>query len=108
MEAVREEVLGPVRTVQAFDDDAEGLALAAHPHYGLAAGVYTADISKALRETCWSTSPTDSRQSQRICPRKQIALGRAANRAFATDFGIGFGTHAGTPKHSIRVVFHPS
>jgi aldehyde dehydrogenase (NAD+) len=49
MEAVRDEVFGPVRTVQAFDGEAEGLALAAHPHYGLAAGVYTADISKALR-----------------------------------------------------------
>jgi aldehyde dehydrogenase (NAD+) len=29
MEAVREEVFGPVLTVQAFDDEAEGLALAA-------------------------------------------------------------------------------
>lgn len=49
MEAVREEIFGPVLTVQAFDDEAEGLALAAHPHYGLAAGVHTADLSKALR-----------------------------------------------------------
>ena len=49
MEAVREEVFGPVLTVQAFDDEAEGLSLAAHPTYGLAAGVHTADVSKALR-----------------------------------------------------------
>ncbi len=49
MEAVREEIFGPVLTVQAFDDEAEGLALAAHPCYGLAAGVYTADLSRALR-----------------------------------------------------------
>jgi aldehyde dehydrogenase (NAD+) len=49
MEAVREEIFGPVLTVQAFDDEEEGLALAAHPHYGLAAGVYTADLSRALR-----------------------------------------------------------
>jgi aldehyde dehydrogenase (NAD+) len=49
MEAVREEIFGPVLTTQAFDDEEEGLSLAAHPTYGLAAGVHTADIGKALR-----------------------------------------------------------
>jgi aldehyde dehydrogenase (NAD+) len=49
MEAVREEVFGPVLTTQAFDDEEEGLSLAAHPVYGLAAGVHTADIGKAMR-----------------------------------------------------------
>ena len=48
-DAVREEVFGPVLTVQTFDDEAEALALAAHPDYGLAAGVHTADIGRALR-----------------------------------------------------------
>ncbi|PTM42124.1 aldehyde dehydrogenase family protein [Bosea sp. 124] len=47
--AVREEVFGPVLTIQAFDDEAEGLALADHPEYGLAAGVYTADLGRGLR-----------------------------------------------------------
>jgi aldehyde dehydrogenase (NAD+) len=49
MPAVREEVFGPVLTAQTFEDDEEGLALASHPEYGLAAGVYTRDISRALR-----------------------------------------------------------
>jgi aldehyde dehydrogenase (NAD+) len=49
MEAAREEVFGPVLTVQSFDDEEEGLTLADHPVYGLAAGVYTGDVSKALR-----------------------------------------------------------
>ncbi|WP_211466460.1 aldehyde dehydrogenase family protein [Collimonas silvisoli] len=49
MEAVNSEIFGPVLTVQVFDDDAEALALAAHPDYGLAAGVHTSDISRALR-----------------------------------------------------------
>ncbi|HKX43960.1 MAG TPA: aldehyde dehydrogenase family protein [Burkholderiaceae bacterium] len=47
--AVREEIFGPVLTVQVFDDEAQGLALAAHERYGLAAGVHTADIGRALR-----------------------------------------------------------
>jgi aldehyde dehydrogenase (NAD+) len=47
--AVREEIFGPVLTVQIFDDEQEGLELAAHEHYGLAAGVHTADIGRALR-----------------------------------------------------------
>jgi aldehyde dehydrogenase (NAD+) len=47
-EAVREEIFGPVLTVQGFDDEDEGLALTDH-RYGLAAGVYTSDISRALR-----------------------------------------------------------
>ena len=47
--AVLEEIFGPVLTVQTFADEEEGLALAAHERYGLAAGVHTADIGRALR-----------------------------------------------------------
>lgn len=47
--AVREEVFGPVLTIQTFADEEEGLALADHPEYGLAAGVYTRDLGRALR-----------------------------------------------------------
>lgn len=49
MEAVKSEIFGPVLTVQLFDDEEEALALADHPDYGLAAGVHTADIGRALR-----------------------------------------------------------
>jgi aldehyde dehydrogenase (NAD+) len=47
--AVREEVFGPVLTIQSFDREEEGLTLADHPEYGLAAGVYTSDLGRALR-----------------------------------------------------------
>ncbi|AQH05505.1 aldehyde dehydrogenase (plasmid) [Burkholderia sp. KK1] len=49
MEAVKAEIFGPVLTVQVFDDEDEALALADHADYGLAAGIHTADISRALR-----------------------------------------------------------
>ena len=47
--AVREEVFGPVLTIQTFDTEEEGFALADHPEYGLAAGVFTSDLGRALR-----------------------------------------------------------
>lgn len=49
MDAVRNEIFGPVLTVEVFDDEEEALKLADHPDYGLAAGIHTADISRALR-----------------------------------------------------------
>lgn len=47
--AVREELFGPVLTVQPFDTEEEGLQLADHAVYGLAGGVHTTDIGKAFR-----------------------------------------------------------
>lgn len=49
MSVVHQEVFGPVLTVQTFEDEDEGIALAAHPTYGLAAGIHTRDIGQALR-----------------------------------------------------------
>ena len=49
MEAIKTEIFGPVMTAQVFDNEDEALALADHPEFGLAAGVHTADIGRALR-----------------------------------------------------------
>lgn len=49
MDAVREEIFGPVMTIQRFDDYEEGIDLANNTHYGLAAGVYTGNINRGLR-----------------------------------------------------------
>ena len=49
MTIYREETFGPVAPIMAFDDDQEALAMANDTHYGLAAYVYTRDISRAMR-----------------------------------------------------------
>lgn len=45
----REEVFGPVLTVTSFDTEAEAVALANDTAYGLAAAVWTANLSRAHR-----------------------------------------------------------
>ncbi|WP_455274161.1 aldehyde dehydrogenase family protein [Rhizobium herbae] len=49
--AVLEEIFGPVLTIQTFEDEEAALSLADHPTYGLAAGLFTRDLSRAIRLT---------------------------------------------------------
>ncbi|MCM2251825.1 MAG: aldehyde dehydrogenase family protein, partial [Ramlibacter sp.] len=49
MEVAREEIFGPVACVLKFDDEREVIELANDSVYGLCAGVFSRDVSKALR-----------------------------------------------------------
>jgi betaine-aldehyde dehydrogenase len=60
MGIVREEIFGPVMCVLAFDDESEVIRRANATEFGLSAGVFTADLTRAHRViaqleagTCW-------------------------------------------------------
>lgn len=47
--ALAEEIFGPVLTVQKFDQEDEAVELARHATYGLCSGLFTRDLSRAMR-----------------------------------------------------------
>jgi len=85
---IREEVFGPVLTMQTFQTEQQAFELASHPTYGLAAGVHTSDLSRAMRAirqieagTIWINRY--GRSSDHIMPTggfKQSGIGKDLGR----------------------------
>ncbi|NMM99424.1 NAD-dependent aldehyde dehydrogenase [Bifidobacterium sp. DSM 109958] len=81
MRIVQEEIFGPVLTVQTFKDEAEAVRLANGTRYGLAGGVFTSDMGRALR-VCgnvdtgimWANTYMDDAPGISVSPHRQSGM----------------------------------
>ena len=74
MRISREEIFGPVLVIQPFDTEEQAMELANDSEFGLAASVFTQDISRALR-----------------CVKKLHAGGVSVNTHDGGDYSLPFG-----------------
>ncbi|WP_249138387.1 betaine-aldehyde dehydrogenase [Phenylobacterium montanum] len=88
MAIVREEIFGPVMTVLGFDDEDEVVARANATEFGLAAGVFTNDLTRAHRVvarlqagTCWINHYNITPIELPFGGVKQSGLGRENSKA---------------------------
>ncbi|EPC00554.1 betaine-aldehyde dehydrogenase [Litchfieldella anticariensis FP35 = DSM 16096] len=83
MRIVREEIFGPVMSVLVFDDEEEVIARSNDTHYGLAAGVFTENLTRAHRTIhrleagiCWINTWGESPAEMPVGGYKQSGVGR--------------------------------
>lgn len=83
MTIVREEIFGPVMSILTFDDEDEVIRRANDTEFGLAAGVFTKDITRAHRVIacmqagiCWINSYGYSPAEMPVGGYKQSGIGR--------------------------------
>jgi betaine-aldehyde dehydrogenase len=88
MGIVREEIFGPVMAVLDFDNEAEVIARANATEFGLAAGIFTNDLTRAHRViaaldagTCWINTYNITPIELPFGGNKQSGLGRENGRA---------------------------
>ena len=88
MTIAREEIFGPVMSVLAFDDEDEVVARANDTPFGLAAGVFTADLTRAHRVIAGLQAGTTWINTYNLTPVeapfggfKQSGIGRENSRA---------------------------
>jgi betaine-aldehyde dehydrogenase len=88
MAIAREEIFGPVMSVLAFDDEEEALSRANNTQFGLAAGVFTADLTRAHRVVAKLEAGTTWINTYNLTPVeapfggvKQSGIGRENSRA---------------------------
>ncbi len=88
MAIVREEIFGPVMAVLDFTDEAEVIARANDTDFGLAAGIFTNDLTRAHRViaqldagTCWINTYNITPIELPFGGNKQSGMGRENGRA---------------------------
>lgn len=93
MVIVRDEIFGPVMTVLTFDTEAEVVARANATKFGLSAGVFTNDLTRAHRVvaalqagTCWINTYNITPIELPFGGNKQSGIGRENGRAAIEHF----------------------
>ncbi|MFD1379792.1 aldehyde dehydrogenase family protein [Fodinicurvata halophila] len=88
MNLVREEIFGPVLSLLSFKDDEEAITRANATPYGLAAGVFTRDLTRAHRTVarlqagiCWINNYNLTPIEMPFGGYKQSGLGRENGKA---------------------------
>jgi aldehyde dehydrogenase (NAD+) len=92
MSIAREEIFGPVLSVIPFDGEQEAVRLANDTDYGLAATVWTSDVSRAMRMTKAIKAGTVGVNGYQLEPNspfggfRQSGLGREGGRAAVESY----------------------
>lgn len=95
MRIVQEEIFGPVLTVQTFSREEEAISLANGTRYGLAGGLFTSDLGRALRVAgeintgvLYVNSFMEGSAGMSISPHKQSGIGTVGGLEGLQEFTI--------------------
>ncbi|WP_331373659.1 betaine-aldehyde dehydrogenase [Sinorhizobium chiapasense] len=92
MTIAREEIFGPVMCVLDFDDEAEVVARANATEFGLSAGVFTADITRAHRVVDRLEAGTLWINTYNLCP-VEIPFGGSKQSGFGRENSVAALNH---------------